>query len=182
MGHEDAFPPTMLSNRYRLGKPTFVGRATAAGKRRFRSFVGARHSAGRGPAPAADCSRSRAPSALYRGAWASGKLRHEPDQITTIVQPLIIDGPIHGGIGRALNEEDRAAGRHLERLDGNRVGGGFQLVSSLDPKRTILVLRQCEDPARPQGRPPQPSHLGREAGMSPGKTSPQRRRSEHVEA
>jgi hypothetical protein len=25
LGHEDAFPPTTLSNRSRLGKPTFVG-------------------------------------------------------------------------------------------------------------------------------------------------------------
>jgi hypothetical protein len=25
MGHEDAFPPTTLSNRSRLGKPTFAG-------------------------------------------------------------------------------------------------------------------------------------------------------------
>jgi hypothetical protein len=25
MGHEDAFPPTTLGNRSRLGKPTFAG-------------------------------------------------------------------------------------------------------------------------------------------------------------
>jgi hypothetical protein len=25
MGHEDAFPPTTLSNRSRVGKPTFAG-------------------------------------------------------------------------------------------------------------------------------------------------------------
>ena len=25
LGHEDAFPPTTLSNRSRLGKPTFAG-------------------------------------------------------------------------------------------------------------------------------------------------------------
>ena len=25
MGHEDAFPPTTLNNRSRLGKPTFAG-------------------------------------------------------------------------------------------------------------------------------------------------------------
>jgi hypothetical protein len=55
---------------------------------------------------------------------ASGKARHKPDQIATIVQPLIIDWPSVRGIGRALDQEDRAAGRHLERLRGNWVGRG----------------------------------------------------------
>ena len=41
-----------------------------------------------------------------------------------IVQPLIIDWPIARGIGRALDQEDRAAGRHMERLGGNRVDRG----------------------------------------------------------
>jgi len=63
-----------------------------------------------------------AQSPLHRSTWASGKARHQPDQIATIVQPLIIDWPIARGIGRALDQEDRAAGRHLERLGGNRVG------------------------------------------------------------
>jgi hypothetical protein len=70
---------------------------------------------------------------LHWGLWASGKARYEPDQIATIVQPLIIDWPIAGGIGRALDQKDRAAGRDLERLGGNRVGRGrFQLVFSFD--------------------------------------------------
>src|SRR6202023_2776834 len=59
-------------------------------------------------------------SGLCRGPRASHKARHEPDQIAAIVQPLIIDRAIAGGIGRALDQEDRAAGRHLERLRGNR--------------------------------------------------------------
>src|SRR5258708_25056391 len=85
-------------------------------------------------------------SGLHRGPWASGKARHEPDQITTIVQPLIIDWPIAGGIRRALDQEDGAAGRHLERLGGNRVGRGrCQLVFSFDQRRIILLLEQCED-------------------------------------
>src|SRR5712672_2085076 len=83
---------------------------------------------------------------LQRGPWASGKARHEPDQITTIVQPLKIDGPIAGGIRRALDQEDGAAGRHLERLGGNGVGRGrCQLVFSFDQRRIILLLHQCED-------------------------------------
>jgi hypothetical protein len=52
------------------------------------------------------------------------KARHKPDQIATIVRPLIIDWPSDRGIGRALDQEDRAAGRHLERLGGNWVGRG----------------------------------------------------------
>src|SRR6516164_2274559 len=55
-------------------------------------------------------------SSKHRGPWAPSKARHKPDQIATIVQPLIIDRPIAGGIGRAFNEEDWAAGRNLERL------------------------------------------------------------------
>ena len=43
-------------------------------------------------------------SGLHRGPWASGEARHEPDQIATIVQPLIIDRAIAGGIGRALDQ------------------------------------------------------------------------------
>jgi hypothetical protein len=90
--------------------------------------------------------RRRAPSPLHRGPCASGKARHKPDQIATIVQPLVIDWPIAGGIGRALNEKDRAASRHLEGLSCNRVGGGrFQLVFSFDQRRIIFVLQQCED-------------------------------------
>ena len=42
-------------------------------------------------------------SGLRRGAWTSRKARHESDQIAAIVQPLIIDCPIAGGIGRALD-------------------------------------------------------------------------------
>src|SRR6266478_1398455 len=85
-------------------------------------------------------------SGLHRGPRASGKARHEPDQITTIVQPLVIDWPIAGGVGRALDQEDGAAGRHLERLGGHRVGRGrFQLVFSFDQRRIILLLQQCED-------------------------------------
>src|SRR5689334_4085585 len=72
-------------------------------------------------------------SGLCRGPRASGKSRHEPDQIAAIMQPLIIDRPIAGGIGRPLDQKDRAAGRHLERLRGDRVGRGrLQLVFSLD--------------------------------------------------
>jgi hypothetical protein len=37
-------------------------------------------------------------SGLHRGPWASGEARHEADQITTIVQPLIIDWSILSGI------------------------------------------------------------------------------------
>jgi hypothetical protein len=62
------------------------------------------------------------------------------------MQPLVIDWPIAGGIGRALNQEDWAAGRQLERLGDNRVGHGrFQLVFSLDQRRVEPVLQQCED-------------------------------------
>src|ERR1700751_5040149 len=61
---------------------------------------------------------------LRRGPWASRKPRHETDKTATKVQPLIIDRPIAGGIGRALDQEDRAAGRHLQRLRCNRVGRG----------------------------------------------------------
>ena len=65
----------------------------------------------------------------------SDKARHKPDQIATIVQPLIIDWPIAGGIRRALDQEDRAAGRHLERLGGNGVGRGrFQLLFGFDQR------------------------------------------------
>src|SRR5258705_10593837 len=86
------------------------------------------------------------PSPLQRGPCASGKARHEPDQITTIVQPLKIDWSIAGGIRRALDQEDGAAGRHLERLGNNGVGrGSFQLVFSFDQRRIILFLQQCED-------------------------------------
>ena len=78
---------------------------------------------------------------LHWGLWASGKARHEPDQIAAIMQPLIIDWPIAGGTGRALDQEDRAAGRHLERLGGNRVGRScFQFVFSLDQRRIVLIL------------------------------------------
>ena len=42
-------------------------------------------------------------SGLHRGPWASGKARHEADQITTIVQPLKIDWPIAAGIRCALD-------------------------------------------------------------------------------
>src|SRR5712672_4281553 len=63
-------------------------------------------------------------SGLRRGPWAPGKARHETDQIAAIVQPLVIDRPIAGGIGHALDQEDRAASRHLKRLGGNRVGRG----------------------------------------------------------
>src|SRR5499427_9796553 len=62
---------------------------------------------------AADCLRSWARSPFHRGPWASGKARHKPDQIATIVQSLIINGLIAGGIGRAFDQKDRAAGRHL---------------------------------------------------------------------
>jgi hypothetical protein len=58
-----------------------------------------------GPAPT-DRANSHNPKAasmlgtsgLHRGPWASGKARHEADQITTIVQPLIIDWSIPSGI------------------------------------------------------------------------------------
>src|SRR5215469_18700580 len=87
-----------------------------------------------------------ASSPLRRGPWAPGKARHKADQIAAIMQPLVIDGPIVGGIGCALDQEDRAAGRHLQRLGGNRVGGGcFQFIFSLDQRRVVLVLQQCED-------------------------------------
>src|SRR5208337_4100212 len=42
------------------------------------------------------------PSLLRRRPWAPSKARHKPDQIATIVQPLIVDWPIAGGIRRAL--------------------------------------------------------------------------------
>jgi hypothetical protein len=62
------------------------------------------------------------------------------------VEPLVINWPIAGGIGRALDQEDRGAGRYLERLSRNRVGGGrLQLVFSFDQRRIVLVLQQCED-------------------------------------
>src|ERR1700744_4507698 len=48
------------------------------------------------------------------GLRAPGKARHEPNQIAAIMQSLIVDGPIAGGIGRALDQEDRGPGRHLE--------------------------------------------------------------------
>src|SRR6267378_6605584 len=81
-------------------------------------------------------------SSLRRGPWASGKARHEPDQIAAIMQPLIIDRAIAGGIGRALDQENRAAGRHLERLGRNRVRRGrFQLVFSFDQRRIVLILQ-----------------------------------------
>ena len=51
------------------------------------------------------------------------------------VHPL--DWPSVRGIGRALDQEDRAAGRHLERLGGNWVGRG-PLPTGRDP------TRQCD--------------------------------------
>jgi hypothetical protein len=58
-----------------------------------------------GPAPT-DMANSHNPKpasilgtpSLYRGPWASGKARHEPDQIATIVQYLIIDWSTLDGI------------------------------------------------------------------------------------
>src|SRR5215470_14434315 len=95
---------------------------------------------------AADCLRSGAPSALSRGPRASGKARHKPDQITTIMQSLVIDRAIAGGIGRALDQKNRATGRYSERLGGNRVGRSrFQLVFSFDQRRIVFVLQQCEN-------------------------------------
>ena len=47
------------------------------------------------------CSTRSSP--LYRGLCAPGKARHEPDQIAAIMQPLVIDWPIAGRIGRALD-------------------------------------------------------------------------------
>ena len=85
--------------------------------RRFRPFVV-------GQSDTLDAPPHRVQSPLHRSTWASGKARHKPDQIATIVQPLIIDWPSVRGIGRALDQEDRAAGRHLERLRGNWVGRG----------------------------------------------------------
>jgi hypothetical protein len=83
---------------------------------------------------------------VRQGLWASCKARYKPDQIAAVVQPLIIDWPITGGIRRALNEEDRTAGRHLQRLGGDGIGGGrLQLVFSFDERRTVFVLQQCED-------------------------------------
>src|SRR6266478_2863150 len=105
------------------------------------------------PAPS-DMPNSQAPkpafilgaSGLRRCPWASGKARYETDQIAAIVQPLVIDRPIAGGIGRALDQKDRAPGRHFERLGGNRVGRGrFQLVFGFDQRRIVLVLQQGED-------------------------------------
>jgi len=62
------------------------------------------------------------------------------------MQPLVIDWPIAGGIGRALDQEDRAAGRHSKRLSGNRVGGGcFQFVFGFDQRCVVFVLQQGED-------------------------------------
>src|SRR6266478_5039487 len=94
------------------------------------------------PAPS-DMPTSEAPkptlilgaSGLRRCPWASREARYEPDQIAAIMQPLVIDRPIAGGIGRALDQENRAAGRDLERLGGNRVGRGrLQLVFSFDQR------------------------------------------------
>jgi hypothetical protein len=85
-------------------------------------------------------------SPLYGGPFASGKTRHKPDQIAPIVQPLVIDWPIAGCVGRALDEEYWAAGWHLECVADNRIRRGrFQLVFSFDQGRTIFVLQQCKD-------------------------------------
>jgi hypothetical protein len=135
------------------------------------------------PQRAADCLRGWAPSPFHRGLWASGKARHKPDQIATIVQSLIIDWPIAGGKGRPLDQEDRAAGRHLERLGGNRFGRG-PLPACIQPRPE--ACRTCSPAvrrrARPRGRSPQPSPLARAASMSRQKTPPHRRPSEHAGA
>jgi len=42
--------------------------------------------------------------------------------------------------------ELKAAGRHLQRFGGNGIDRGrLQLVLSLDQRRIVLVLQQCED-------------------------------------
>jgi len=83
---------------------------------------------------------------LRRCPWASGKARYETDQIAAIVQPLVIDRPIAGGIGRALDQEDRLPAGTSSAWGGNRVGRGrFQLVFGFDQRRIVLVLQQGED-------------------------------------
>jgi hypothetical protein len=107
-----------------------------------------------------DAPHHPAQSPLHRSTWASGKARHKPDQIATIVQPLIIDWPVAGSIGRARDQEDWAARRHLERLGRNSVDRGrFQFVFSLDQRRIVLVLQQCtllHGSAAGRSQPPHP--------------------------
>ena len=59
------------------------------------------------------------------------------------MQSLIIDWPIADGIRRPLDQEDWAAGRHLKRMGGNRIGRDrFELVLGFDQRRVVLDLQQ----------------------------------------
>src|SRR5215469_2307186 len=73
--------------------------------------------------------------------WASSKAGDKPDQITAIVQFLVIDWLIAGRVRRALDQQDRAADRYFERLGGNGVGRRrFQLVFSFEQRGFVLVF------------------------------------------
>ncbi len=67
--------------------------------------------------------------------------RLEANMVTSIVQSLVIYRAMTQRVRSPINQEDRAAGRNLQRYgDVRSSGGGFQLVFGFDEQRVVSLL------------------------------------------
>src|SRR3984957_16446637 len=83
---------------------------------------------------------------LDAGRLATGETGLEPDQISAIVELLVIDGPITDGIGGALNQKYRASYRNPQ-FKGNQLVGGrrLQVIVRLHQWNVVTLLEQSKD-------------------------------------
>src|SRR5258708_5587381 len=69
--------------------------------------------------------------------------RHETDLVATVIQFLVVDGLVFGGVRSALYQEYRAAYADTEGPGDRRVSRyGFQTVLRFHQRRVVLLFKK----------------------------------------
>lgn len=70
----------------------------------------------------------------------------ESDEVAAVVESLVVDGLVRGGVGGSFDHEDGAARFDVEGLrDGGFGGDGFELVVGFDERDIVLLFEEGED-------------------------------------
>src|ERR1700761_113903 len=78
--------------------------------------------------------------------WVTGQPGDKPDEVASVVEPLVVDGLPSCGVGGALDPEDWTAACYLKSLCHVGFGGnGFKLVFSFNQGDVVFALQQRKD-------------------------------------